>query len=477
MRAARRPRYDGRLPGPQHRARWAIAHALASACGNGAFACEDDDACEGAGQGGLCEPTGFCSLPDDACASGRRYGEYAGDGLAGQCVDLGGTTGDVGTSGPAITLDGSLDGTLSTSTTVDPASTSIDPATSTDGDASSSTGEGVCPPAWWDCAWSHRVPISLGPTTIPPAGVVPVLVRLDGERWDPTTARADALDLRFVDPLGNELAYEIEQTGEPTIVWLSWPSLDDLSAPVTMYWGNADAGDVQAPSEVWDDAHLAVWHLADAHDSTGTIDLVDFGTMATPGAVGGARAFDGEAAHLRAPEGSAIGELLLGDATIEAFIHPLSFGQQGRGRIIDCASDDEPTSGWTLRVRDIDPEGSGLQLERANVGVETGWTAGGTVAPGTWIHVAMVWTDGDAQMFVDGEGVETQRWEGSGPPIDLASCRVAIGRVAETPSGAFDGWIDEVRVSSVARDPSWLAWQHRSAVDTALVYGDAESWR
>lgn len=50
----------------------------------GAFACEDDLACNSAA-GGVCEPSGACSYPDDACPSHRRYGAYAG-ALSHTCV-------------------------------------------------------------------------------------------------------------------------------------------------------------------------------------------------------------------------------------------------------------------------------------------------------------------------------------------------------------------------------------------------------
>lgn len=465
---------------PQHGVRLAIAivvvaASVALACSSGAFACEDDDACAGAGDGGVCEPSGFCSLPDDACESGRRYGEYAGDGLAGQCVEPGGTsTGEQGTSTTVLSQGGTFSGT----TSGDTSTTAIDPTTSTDAEVSSSTTDAaVCPPSWWDCEWSHRVPISLGPTTIPPASAVPVMIRLTAERWDPSSALPDASDLRFVDPAGNVLAHEIEQTGDPTFVWLSWPTFDDLSAPVYLYWGNPAAGDGQAADAVWDASHLGVWHMTNTLDSTGALDLVDFGTQETAGVVAGARAFDGDKAHLRTARETSLGELLAHDATIEALIHPLSFGQQGRGRIIDCGIDDQPDAGWTLRVRDVDPLSSGLQLERANVGTETGWVAGDVIVLGTWIHVAMVWSDGSAQLYINGEGVETATWPGNGQPVDLESAALAIGRVSGASSGAFEGWIDEVRVSDTARDPAWIAWQHRSAIDTALVYGDVETWR
>jgi len=49
------------------------------------FACTLDAHC---GAGGRCEPVGYCSFPDAACADGRRYDELARDELAGRCVSL-----------------------------------------------------------------------------------------------------------------------------------------------------------------------------------------------------------------------------------------------------------------------------------------------------------------------------------------------------------------------------------------------------
>ena len=53
----------------------------------GAYDCGGGGKCVNtAGIEGVCEPTGFCSFAEPGCASGRRYGEFAGMGLSGECV-------------------------------------------------------------------------------------------------------------------------------------------------------------------------------------------------------------------------------------------------------------------------------------------------------------------------------------------------------------------------------------------------------
>jgi hypothetical protein len=61
-----------------------------------AFECESDSQCVDGGSQGICEASKFCSFPDAGCPGGKRYGEYAGDGLAGSCVDGGSTSGSTG---------------------------------------------------------------------------------------------------------------------------------------------------------------------------------------------------------------------------------------------------------------------------------------------------------------------------------------------------------------------------------------------
>ncbi len=51
-------------------------------CGGDVFSCQLDDEC---GPGGTCQAIGHCSFPDDACASGQRFGDNAGS-LSGDCV-------------------------------------------------------------------------------------------------------------------------------------------------------------------------------------------------------------------------------------------------------------------------------------------------------------------------------------------------------------------------------------------------------
>lgn len=55
--------------------------------GQGVFLCETSADCQREGSPGVCQPTGYCSFPDDACDSGQRYGDHAGGSLSETCVE------------------------------------------------------------------------------------------------------------------------------------------------------------------------------------------------------------------------------------------------------------------------------------------------------------------------------------------------------------------------------------------------------
>ena len=76
-----------------------------TSCKAETFACSGPEDCSG----GMCQPTGYCSFPDDDCASHQRYGAHAAPGYAGTCVGTGtdsesaSGTGDASTNGEAST--------------------------------------------------------------------------------------------------------------------------------------------------------------------------------------------------------------------------------------------------------------------------------------------------------------------------------------------------------------------------------------
>ena len=111
------------------------------------------------GDGGACQPSGYCSFPDTDCDSGQAYGNAAPPSLAGECVPVEQDTDDAsssaaGVSGSDTSVDGGADGSSTTASMDDDegggdtleltsgASTSDGPSTSGGLDGSSTSGDG-----------------------------------------------------------------------------------------------------------------------------------------------------------------------------------------------------------------------------------------------------------------------------------------------------------------------------------------------
>lgn len=123
-----------------------LAALVVSGCSSdGAYTCSDASMCMVGQVAGICQATGYCSFPDGTCDSGQRYGEFAGAGLADECVPPGvaetetnepdtSTTGDSST-----TTLGTTSGPTTNEITTD-STTTMEPGPLSDtGDESSST--------------------------------------------------------------------------------------------------------------------------------------------------------------------------------------------------------------------------------------------------------------------------------------------------------------------------------------------------
>jgi hypothetical protein len=112
----------------------AAVTAQAACGGSTVFACVADHQC---GADGRCEASSFCSFPDDACESGRRYAPLSPDDLAGTCVPLDAAEGTSSTVGTDDAPDPSTDasGEASSASTVSTTASSTSSSTSSNTDA------------------------------------------------------------------------------------------------------------------------------------------------------------------------------------------------------------------------------------------------------------------------------------------------------------------------------------------------------
>jgi hypothetical protein len=446
------------------RALVAATVALAAACqGDAFFVCSDDDDCGGAA-GGVCEIGGACSFPDDACDSGRRYGQSSAPPLAGRCTEI-----DEGTS----TEMGST--TTITTTTIDPSS---DASTSTS-DASSSTGTPACPPDWWDCAWGHRVRIDFATRPDEPLASFPVLVLLGPSRVDYTDIQADGEDLRFVSSRGDALPFEME-TWDPSGVSTIWVALDELgpsSDPFFLYYDNPVAENAQDPGSVWPAPHVAVFHFTED-----TLDVTDNANHASPidriALASGQIADGGEIGdtmrRLDLAPSESLADVFVGGGTISAWIRPWGWGSHAEGFARIAHRDPGTGVGFQFYVLV-----GALAFSHQHEGGNQTWTTlPRSLSLLRWTHVAVVYDAGSgvpAQLYIDGVAQELD--DSVVPPTGLAPSDADVPiNLGNRPQGdrTFQGRLDEIRIEHTSRSAAWIGIQELVGRDALLVFDAPE---
>jgi hypothetical protein len=116
-----------------------VAIAILLACRPNAFACDDASDCSDT-PGGVCQPEGYCSFPDETCPSGQRFGEYSGE-LSNTCVPVHEDDTEVGTASTTATSSSpsSSEGATTVPMTTEPDSDDTTPVVTEGSDTSSST--------------------------------------------------------------------------------------------------------------------------------------------------------------------------------------------------------------------------------------------------------------------------------------------------------------------------------------------------
>lgn len=302
----------------------------------------------------------------------------------------------------------------------------------------------------------------------------PLLVRLhsshDFSTW---TSPDDGMDTRFATLDGRPLAYEIERwengagTSDSAEIWVLIDTVRAMRVDtIVMYWGRSVAGPVSSGSDVFtvSDGFGAVWHLNEAPDTgdaghaNATADLclaeargfvdVAAGTTDTSGAIDGADHF-GDSANLW------VG------------YHPLTNPQ-----------DDLSVSCWLRKTGPAPVQSAHIITNRWDT-THTGWgpyrlelnstndlsfvlsdgaadyvASGPTLQADRWYHVCATRQGPNVQVFVDGSDATGSA---DSAPMCLLGGNWGLRIGGEAPGNRqFTGFVDEVRIESVARSAAWI---------------------
>lgn len=329
-----------------------------------------------------------------------------------------------------------------------------------------------CP--WWSSDWTYRKRLTWTFDTTRITETLdnfPVLVRLDSSRLNFANLGYDnGQDIRFVDNDDTtELAFEVENwddANDNALIWVGVPEVEAATATgyVWMYYGNDNCGPGEAPTMVWDENFLLVYHM-DNENSSSVFDSTadnNYGDMAgdavneVSGRVGWAQYFGGSDDRIRSVDNI--------DIT----------GTQARtvswyGRV-DSYSTLGPMLGWG------DPSSGNkfapsiynneflLHCEDPNWDTDVGWDQ-------DWHYHRVTYDGNNAEWWVDGV---TRFGTGNSMAIDTTATSLYIGCDAETSYHTAEV-VDEVRVSNVVRENSWYYAEYQTLIDNFVTFGGEEN--
>lgn len=279
----------------------------------------------------------------------------------------------------------------------------------------------------------------------------------------------------------------VSGTSNPSFIG-TWDNFTVVSGTVTGFVG--DTGETPA-GEVWDQNFVGVWHMA--QEPSGSDDILD--SKAVEWNIADGTSQNMEAADLK---DSQVGKALEFDGTAE-WVDMDDFASADPGTddltveilakrnasgiddyFISKGNVNSTLEGWSIWQENS----TNALYVRCNASDDAGERASQTLAGGVldtnWHTVALVLDHTDEKIYGYKDGSNSSWVAGGGGPADdditsfdidtSDELAVAAARDAASTSRYADATIDEVRISSTARTPGWIAMTHESLFDTLVFY-------
>jgi hypothetical protein len=298
-----------------------------------------------------------------------------------------------------------------------------------------------------------------------------MLISLTSDDELANKAQDDADDLIFTDENQNVLNHEIEEYDSSSGKLIAWVNVTFLSSiedtSIYIYYGNSTCGSQQSVFETWGSHYRMVQHLNEItgihSDSTlyGNNGMYFGNTQDVSGFIDGADQFIG---NFGASGGDYIdcgndSSLNINDAiTVSAWIKPDDQTQwnhictKGNG---DWGTD--PNRVYQLSIETNESIDFIINSDQVNAKATTSYH----VPIGSWSYIVGTYDRNAIRVYVDGEekavhSPYTSLINNNSVHLRIAA-RVIDAYNEGTPAFAFDGIIDEVRVSDCARSNAWIA--------------------
>jgi flagellin-like protein len=323
------------------------------------------------------------------------------------------------------------------------------------------------------CSWNYRKKITIDKTKVSgttPLSDFPVLVSLTLE--NPAHVQPNGNDFVFTSSDGTtKLSHEIESYNSGTgalVAWVKVPWLTSASnTDLYLYYGNASTSSQQDPHATWSNGYQEVWHL---NESSGNVQ--DSTMAGYTGTVSGS-------VNRIAPGKISSAVEFLGPSTVTYLT--LNDGDLGNNAPFTVSAWfylDNPTasSGIVTKGRETGHDWIGLWANESK-GFTFGWdsgpgkggnVSGSVLANHIWYYGVGTFDGLDRRLYLNGSlngGPKNGNYAGiTGSPTSVANDR------KDASANTFDGTIDEIRISNVARSADWIKTEYNNQNNTASFF-------
>ncbi|MBU1218193.1 DUF2341 domain-containing protein [Myxococcota bacterium] len=331
----------------------------------------------------------------------------------------------------------------------------------------------ICFITWYDTSYNYRKKLTISGTMIlANLADFPVLFTLKGDSEVAAVANEDGSDFVVTGPDGTTLLNSEVQYWDSTegnlYIWVKMPVLThQTDSSVYLYYGNPAAVPNSDSGPVWSNNFAGVYHLSEngsgvanefrdstSNENHGTSDADRVPTRAV-GKWAFAQNFS-DSAPVDAIRLGLIDDSQWTGLTVEAWVNGVDTGDDRIFAKTWGNGGDE--TAWM-----VGKQGANKMRMRTNTDDIT-VTAGTAFPTNTWIHMAFTWSPGTITVYRNGVTDAVDTIDGTSLYQNPTDVYPHIGN-APAFDRAFDGLIQEVRVSRVARSSAWLETQFNNLDD------------
>ena len=285
---------------------------------------------------------------------------------------------------------------------------------------------------------------------------------------------ANGYDIIFAsDAAGaNKLDHEIESynpSNGQIIMWVRIPALSHtVDTTVYLVYGNATISSSQENrTGVWDSNFGGVWHLGGNGTTLSTADSTANGNNATimgtasptVGEIGYGAALTGSPNYIDAGNNPSV--LPTHTGTMSAWVQFNAFSYFGT--IIGNGNNGQNSNGALLYT-----DGGGNFYFDVDGPNQSSGISAGTLVTGQWYHLAGTWDGSTITLYMNGAPAgSTTQWNDASPAYHL---NLGVDGALSGSGYYLNGSLDEVRVSSIARSPDWIATEYNNQSSPSTFY-------